>query len=139
MDLSGELIGDEGVEHPEFVYSETYHAQLVEENRYAVEMSEKYEWGWRSVDNVVSLRTVDRKLICTANGSIEPAYLFDLVEDPGEENNLIDDPGRQQEVLHLKGKLMEMIKDDIQYKYDTIKEEVKGIKSAIRSKRLKGI
>ncbi|MBN1390532.1 MAG: sulfatase [Candidatus Thermoplasmatota archaeon] len=139
MDLSGELRGGSEVEHPVYVYSETYHAQLVEENRYAMEMSHKYQWGWRSVDSLVSLRSNDKKLICTANGHIKPAYFFDIKNDPDEEHNLIDDPDHANEIALLEKILNDMIREDDQYKYGSIKDEVKGIKDAIRKGKLKGI
>jgi arylsulfatase A-like enzyme len=139
MDLSGTLRGEKDVRYPEEAYSETYHAQLVEENRYAVEMSEKYEWGWNSVDSVVSLRSIDRKLICTANGSIEPAYFYDLTNDPDERENLIADRSRSKEIGSMLRSLMSILESDDQYKYDTLKKEAKSIKDAIKRTKLKGI
>ena len=139
MDLSGVLKGERDVEFPVDAYSETYHAQLVEENRYAVEMSKKYEWGWNSVDSLVSLRTVHRKLICTANGAIEPAYFFDLDKDPGEKENMIHDEHHSGEVASMLKDLMSLLESDDQYKYETIKKEVKSIKNAIKRTKLKNI
>ncbi len=108
----------------------------MEENRYAVDMSKKYEWGWKSVDNVVSLRSKEWKLICTANGRIVPAYLFDLVNDPMEERNLIKDIRYHGLDNEYKQELMDMLKDDIQYKYGSIKDEVKSNKEDNQGKEI---
>lgn len=139
VDLSGSITGTKPFEHPKYAYSETYHAQLVEDNKYAIDMKSKYEWGWNAIDNIVSLRSIDRKLICSADGGLIPIYFYDLVEDPGEERNLIDDEGSKDQIKEMLIFLKEMLKDDFQYRYNMIKKEVKSIKNAIKRTKLKGI
>jgi arylsulfatase A-like enzyme len=81
------LTGD----HPEFAYSETYHGQLTKENKLTHKMNEQYDFGWNDLDSLVCLRSNEWKLICTANGEIEPVELYHIAQDPGEGRNLLED------------------------------------------------
>lgn len=94
----------------EYVYSETYFAQMTRENRHTYEMNQKFDWGWSGHDSLVSIRTEDWKLICTANGSIIPYMLF---EKENEEKNIIEN--HPEIVEELKNKLFKIIEGDKQY------------------------
>ena len=99
--------------YPEHAYSETYFAQLVEANRHAATMHKRYGWGWTGVDSLVGLRTNTHKLICLADGAIEPHKLFDLVNDPAESRDIIDeDPDTAQQLLDH---LADLLADDAQW------------------------
>jgi len=76
--------------YPEFAYSETYHGQLTSENKLTYQMNENYDFGWNELDSLVSLRSNEWKLICTANGDLEPVELYHIAQDPAEERNLIE-------------------------------------------------
>lgn len=78
-------------DHPEFAYSETYHGQLTKENKLTYRMNENYDFGWNELDSLVSLRSNEWKLICTANGDLEPVELYHIAQDPAEYQNLIED------------------------------------------------
>jgi len=103
-----------GRDYPQQAYSETYFAQLAEANRHAAAMHERYAWGWTGVDSLVSLRTNAHKLICLANGAIQPHKLFDLQADPGESTNAIDrDPDAARQLLdHLADLLADEVGED---------------------------
>jgi arylsulfatase A-like enzyme len=120
-------------------YSETYFAQMHAENLHASQMKERFKWGWNAIDSLISIRTMDRKLICTADGEPKPIHLYRLDTDPSEENDLIDDPDSMDDIKELRQKLMALVGDDMQFRYETVKGEVKGIKGVIRKGRLKGI
>ncbi|MGA1792806.1 MAG: sulfatase-like hydrolase/transferase [Thermoplasmatota archaeon] len=120
-------------------YSETYFAQMHSENLHASEMTRRFKWGWKEIDSLVSLRSRTRKLICTADGNITPYMFFDLERDPKEEKDLMNDPHYRDEVGSFHQELLDLLKDDMQFRYDSMKGEVKSIKSAIRKGRLKGI
>lgn len=77
-------------EYPEFAYSETYHGQLTKENKLTYRMNENYDFGWNELDSLVCLRSNEWKLICTANGDLEPVELYHIARDPGEDRNLLD-------------------------------------------------
>jgi arylsulfatase A-like enzyme len=76
---------------PEFAYSETYHGQLTKENALTREMNERYDFGWNQLDSLVSLRSNEWKLICTANGDIVPTELYHIAQDPSESRNLLNE------------------------------------------------
>jgi len=120
-------------------YSETYFAQMHAENLHASEMTRRFKWGWKEIDSLVSLRSPTRKLICTADGSIEPYMFFDVEMDPEEDSNLMGVANHEVEIGSFHKELLEMLKDDMQFRYDSLKGEVKNIKSIIRKGRLKGI
>ena len=101
--------------YPEFAYSETYFAQLVEANKHCYEMNQKYEWGWTGVDSLVSIRSNQWKLICTANGEIRSYMLFDLANDSEENINLIHEDRCQGVVQRLHKEIRTMIGDDRQF------------------------
>lgn len=99
-------------DHPELAYSETYHGQLTTENKLTYQMNENYDFGWNELDSLVSLRSNKWKLICTANGDLEPVELYHIAQDPGEDRNLIDDePDVVEEYFE---RLQEMLSDDDQ-------------------------
>lgn len=100
-------------DYPQYAYSETYFAQLVKENIHAREMDEKHDWGWHDIPPLVCMRTNKYKLICTAQGEIVPVMLFNLEVDPREEENLL---GQVPVQTDLKNELMEILKDDEQWK-----------------------
>ncbi|WP_410764644.1 sulfatase [Haloferax sp. DFSO60] len=109
--LDGEL--------PEFAYSETYHGQLTKENKLTHKMNENYDFGWNELDSLVSIRSNDWKLICTANGDLEPVELYNIAQDPGEHRNCLDE---QQDVAEeYFDKLTSLIGDDDQ-RYATADE-----------------
>ncbi|MGA1873930.1 MAG: sulfatase-like hydrolase/transferase [Thermoplasmatota archaeon] len=120
-------------------YSETFFAQMHADNLHAAEMERKFEWGWKEIDSLVSLRSPERKLICTANGEISPYHFYNLETDPFEENDLIDDPNYSEEVSRYHEELLDLLGDDPQYRYHSMKGEVKSIRNVIRKGRLKGI
>jgi arylsulfatase A-like enzyme len=76
---------------PEFAYSETYHGQLTSENELTYRMNENYDFGWNELDSLVSLRSNEWKLVCTANGDLEPVELYHVAQDPGEDRNRLED------------------------------------------------
>ncbi|MDY6775295.1 MAG: sulfatase-like hydrolase/transferase [Halobacteria archaeon] len=94
-EMDGETLLDG--EHPEFAYSETYHGQLTKENKLTHKMNERYDFGWNELDSLVCLRSNEWKLICTANGELEPVELYYIAQDPGEERNLLDNEGEVAE------------------------------------------
>jgi arylsulfatase A-like enzyme len=111
-------------------YSETYFAQMHEENKHADSMKKKFKWGWNHIDNLVSIRTNDQKLICLANGRIEPLHFFDLTKDPEEENDLVEMTPIKEDIEELLNKLKEMLKNDNQYSqgsFDTEKSKIKRL------------
>lgn len=99
---------------PEFAYSETYHGQLTSENKLTYRMSEEYEFGWNDLDSLVSLRSNEWKLICTANGDLEPIELYHIAQDPAESRNrLHDEPEIVQTYFNQLTELLE--NDDQRY------------------------
>lgn len=99
-------------ESPEFAYSETYHGQLTKANKLTYRMNEQYDFGWSNVDSLVALRSNEWKLICTANGDIEPVELYYIAQDPAESRNLLDEHSDVAE--EYESKLNELIEDDTQ-------------------------
>lgn len=97
---------------PEFAYSETYHGQLTSENKLTYRMNENYDFGWNELDSLVCLRSNEWKLICTANGDLEPAELYHIAQDPGEDRNLIDE--QTDIVEEYFDRLTELLADDDQ-------------------------
>ena len=98
--------------HPEFAYSETYHGQLTKENKLTYRMDDNYEFGWNELDSLVCLRSNDWKLVCTANGDLEPVELYHVAQDPAESRNLLtDEPDVADRYLD---RLMDLIADDDQ-------------------------
>lgn len=67
---------ERGKESSRPAYSETYLGQLIKANKHTYEMHKKFDWGWAGHDSLVSLRTDEWKLICTANGEVKPYMLF---------------------------------------------------------------
>jgi arylsulfatase A-like enzyme len=104
---------------PEFAYSETYHGQLTQANKLTYRMNEKYEFGWSNVDSLVALRSNEWKLICTANGDIEPVELYHIAQDPGESRNLVEQ--HEDVVEEYMDRLDDRIGDDPQ-RYETAEE-----------------
>lgn len=101
-------------ESSDVAYSETYHGQLTKANKFAREMNDKYEFGWSNLDSLVSLRTDEWKLICTANGELEPVELYYIAQDPAESRNLIaDENGVVEDIF---GQLTELLDDDDQWR-----------------------
>jgi arylsulfatase A-like enzyme len=99
-------------EHPELAYSETYHGQLTRENRLTYRMDEQYDFGWNELDSLVGVRSNDWKLICTANGDLEPTELYHIAQDHAEARNLIDsEPDRVDELFE---QLLDWIEEDPQ-------------------------
>jgi arylsulfatase A-like enzyme len=115
-----------------FAYSETYFAQMHAENLHAKDMSRKFSWGWNRIDNLVSLRTNDQKLICLANGELVPCHFYDLASDPGEKRDLVNSPSHSDQMDELFNVLYEMVKGDPQYLLGTKEEEGGRIKSIAR-------
>ncbi|XGI82750.1 sulfatase [Halorutilales archaeon Cl-col2-1] len=105
-------------------YSETYHGQLTKENKFARDMNDRYEFGWSDLDSLVSLRTDDWKLICTANEQLEPVELYHIAQDPAESRNLIDD--ELEKADELFGELSELLEEDDQWAQtgETVSESV---------------
>ncbi len=121
-----------------YAYSETYFAQMHAENQHAADMNRKFDWGWNRIDNLVSLRTNDSKLICLANGDLAPHLFYDLKSDPGEKKNLLDPPSLSDRMSELFTVLKEMVKDDPQYLLGTQEEEggrIRSIAKRFGSKR----
>ncbi len=113
-------------DRPEFAYSETYHGQLTSENKLTHRMNENYDFGWNELDSLVSLRSNEYKLICTANGDLEPVELYNIAQDPGEARNLIEDESEVAEEYFER--LQARIGDDDQ-RYvtaDEVDEETRG-------------
>jgi arylsulfatase A-like enzyme len=97
---------------PEFAYSETYHGQLTAENRLTYRMNENYDFGWNQLDSLVCLRSNEWKLICTANGDLEPVELYHIAQDPAEDRNLIEtEPEIAEEYFD---RIRELLADDDQ-------------------------
>jgi len=122
-----------------YAYSETYFAQMHAENQHAADMNRKFEWGWNRIDNLVSLRTNDSKLICLANGNLEPHLFYELKSDPRERKNLIDSPSRSGRINKMFSVLKDMVKDDPQYLLGTKEEEggrIRSIAKKFGSKRM---
>ena len=111
--------------HPQLAYSETYHGQLTSENKLTHKMNESYEFGWNELDSLVSIRSNDWKLICTANGDLQPSELYHIAQDPAESRNLLDN--EEGVVEELLDHLVECIGDDTQrYKTaDTVGDETR--------------
>jgi arylsulfatase A-like enzyme len=101
-----------GGELPEYAYSETYHGQLTKENRLTYRMDDNYEFGWNNLDSLVAVRTNEWKLICTADGDLEPTELYHIAQDAAEERNLLEDNPDVAE--RLFDRLLEWIEDDDQ-------------------------
>jgi arylsulfatase A-like enzyme len=97
---------------PEFAYSETYHGQLTSENKLTYRMNENYDFGWNELDSLVCLRSNEWKLVCTANGDLEPVELYHIAQDPGEDRNLIEQ--RTDIVEEYFDRLTELLADDDQ-------------------------
>ena len=100
-------------ESSDIAYSETYHGQLTKANKFAREMNNKYDFGWSNLDSLVALRTDEWKLICTANGELEPAEFYNIAQDPAESRNLINDENDISD--DMMDQLMEMLADDEQW------------------------
>lgn len=115
-----------GGDHPKYAYSETYHGQLTKENRLTYRMNESYDWGWNELDSLVSLRSNEWKLICTANGDLEPVELYHVAQDPAESRNLVDaEPEVADEFFD---RIQELVGDD-QQRYvqaDELDEETRS-------------
>ena len=97
---------------PEFAYSETYHGQLTSENKLTYRMNENYDFGWNDLDSLVCLRSNEWKLICTANGDLEPVELYHIAQDPGESRNRLNDKPEIAEAYFER--LTELLEDDDQ-------------------------
>lgn len=97
---------------PEFAYSETYHGQLTSENKLTYRMNENYNFGWNDLDSLVCLRSNEWKLICTANGDLEPVELYHVAQDPGESRNRLDDEPEVAETYFER--LTELLEGDDQ-------------------------
>jgi arylsulfatase A-like enzyme len=97
---------------PEFAYSETYHGQLTSENKLTYRMNENYDFGWNELDSLVCLRSNEWKLICTANGDLEPVELYHIAQDPGESRNRLDDEPEVVETYF--DRLIELLQEDQQ-------------------------
>lgn len=114
IDVDGQSLLDG--DHPELAYSETYHGQLTSENKLTHRMNENYEFGWNDIDSLVSIRSNEWKLICTANGDLEPQELYHIAQDPAESRNLLE---REEKVAaDLLERLIEWVGDDDQ-RYET--------------------
>jgi arylsulfatase A-like enzyme len=113
-DVDGQSLLDG--DHPELAYSETYHGQLTSENKLTHRMNENYEFGWNDLDSLVSVRSNEWKLICTANGDLEPTELYHIAQDPAESRNLLDD--EPEIAAELSEQLIEWIGNDDQ-RYET--------------------
>lgn len=123
-DVDGQSLLDG--DHPEYAYSETYHGQLTRKNKLTHQMNEQYDFGWNDIDSLVSLRTNEWKLICTANGDLEPVELYHVAQDPAESRNRIDD--RPDVAEEFFDQLLDRIGDDDQ-RYataDDVGDEVRG-------------
>jgi len=97
---------------PELAYSETYHGQLAKANKRTYQMDKEYEFGWSDLDSLVCIRTNEWKLICTANGDLEPTELYHIAQDPSEEQNLLKE--ETDVVEDLFSTLTDWIDDDNQ-------------------------
>jgi arylsulfatase A-like enzyme len=113
-DIDGKSLLSEN--YPELAYSETYHGQLTTENKLTKKMNEKYDFGWNELDSLVSIRSNEWKLICTANGDLQPTELYHIAQDPAESRNLLEDNNNIAEELFEQ--LVEWIGDDDQ-RYET--------------------
>ncbi|TKX61661.1 hypothetical protein EXE48_07625 [Halorubrum sp. ASP1] len=113
-DVDGQSIleGD----HPELAYSETYHGQLTSKNKLTKKMNEQYDFGWNELDSLVSIRSNEWKLICTANGDLRPTELYHIAQDPSESRNLLED--NEEVAKELFEQLVGWIGDDEQ-RYET--------------------
>jgi len=109
-DVDGVSLLEESL--PEFAYSETYHGQLTKENKLTYRMNENYDFGWNELDSLICLRSNEWKLICTANGDLEPVELYHIAQDPSEERNLLEaEPDVAEQYFD---RLREMLADDDQ-------------------------
>jgi arylsulfatase A-like enzyme len=113
-ELDGQSLRDG--DHPEFAYSETYHGQLTSENKLTHKMNENYEFGWNELDSLVSIRSNEWKLICTANGDLVPTELYHIAQDPAESRNLLDE--ETETVEDMLDRLVDWIGEDDQ-RYET--------------------
>lgn len=123
-DVDGQSLNE--ATYPEFAYSETYHGQLTSENKLTHRMNENYEFGWNELDSLVSIRSNQWKLICTANGDLQPTELYHIAQDPAESRNLLDE--KEDIVKDFYDKIVELIGDDDQ-RYLTaerVSEETRG-------------
>jgi arylsulfatase A-like enzyme len=113
-------------EHPEYAYSETYHGQLTRENKLTHKMNNRYDFGWNELDSLVCLRSNDWKLICTANGKLEPTELYNIAQDPSESRNLLDT--EEDVVAEYFDKIQEMLDGDTQMRVnaDEVDEKTKS-------------
>jgi len=103
-------------DHPELAYSETYHGQLTSQNKLTHRMNENYEFGWNDIDSLVGIRSNEWKLVCTANGAIEPQELYHIAQDPAESRNLLEE--EEEIAVDLLDRLVSWIGDDDQ-RYET--------------------
>jgi arylsulfatase A-like enzyme len=103
-------------DHPELAYSETYHGQLTSQNKLTHRMNENYEFGWNDIDSLVGIRSNEWKLVCTANGDIEPQELYHIAQDPAESRNLLEE--EEEIAVDLLDRLVSWIGDDDQ-RYET--------------------
>jgi len=99
-------------DYPAFAYTETYHGQLCAANAFAARMAERTEFGWDDLDSLVSIRSNEWKLICTANGELVPRELYHIALDPGEDRNVID--SHETIVDEYLDRLKNEIEDDTQ-------------------------
>jgi arylsulfatase A-like enzyme len=113
-------------EHPKYTYSETYHGQLTRENKLTHKMNNRYDFGWNELDSLVCLRSNDWKLICTANGKLEPTELYNIAQDPSESRNLLDT--EEDVVAEYFDKIQEMLDGDSQMRInaDEVDEKTKS-------------
>ena len=109
-------------EHPEHAYSETYHGQLTRENRLTYRMDENYEFGWNDLDSLVSVRTNEWKLICTANGDLVPTELYHVAQDPAESRNRLGEDGEAEEAARELAEVLEGWIGDDDQRYETADE-----------------
>lgn len=124
IDVDGQSLfsGD----HPQFAYSETYHGQLTRENKLTHQMNERYDFGWNELDSLICLRSNEWKLICTANGDLEPTELYHIGQDPAEYKNLIGErPGVVEDLFDL---LLDRVGGDEQRfeTADSVDDDVRG-------------
>lgn len=111
---------------PEFAYSETYHGQLTSENKLTYRMNENYDFGWNELDSLVCLRSNEWKLICTANGDLEPVELYHIAQDPGESRNRLDD---EPEIVDTYFDRLTQLLEEDQQRYvtaDRLDSETRG-------------
>jgi arylsulfatase A-like enzyme len=74
----------------------------------------------------VCLRSNEWKLICTANGDLEPVGLYHIAQDPGESRNRLDD---EPEIVDTYfDRLIQLLEED-QQRYvtaDRLDSETRG-------------